>query len=75
MLEYLDRLHTRGIRFALSNVLENKGRKNDILIHWLKAHKEYRSILLNYDYSNSSYHGQKTGITKEVLIVNYETEG
>ena len=75
LLEYLDRLHTRGIRFALSNVLENKGRKNDILIHWLKAHKEYRSILLNYDYSNSSYHGQKTGITKEVLIVNYETEG
>lgn len=75
LLNYLDRLNKRGIRFALSNVLESKGRKNEILIKWIETHKEYRTIPLDYDYSNSNYHTKKAGVTKEVLVVNYETEG
>lgn len=31
LLEFLDRLNRRGIKFALSNVIEHKGKKNTIL--------------------------------------------
>ena len=34
LLNYLDELNQRGINFALSNVLESKGKKNELLIDW-----------------------------------------
>lgn len=73
LLDYLDELHRRGIRFALSNVLESKGRSNDILKAWIDKNSEiYRVIHLNYDYSNSNYHTkQRDSVTKEILVVNY----
>ena len=71
LLHYLDELDKKGIRFALSNVLESKGKKNDILAAWLAENERYRIIQLNYDYDNSNYHTKKGGVTKEVLVVNY----
>lgn len=72
LLRYLDELDSRGIRFALSNVLESKGKKNTILSEWIKRHKKFKAIPLNYDYSNSNYHTkQRDSITKEVLVINY----
>ena len=71
LLSYLEELDRRGIRFALSNVLESKGRKNVILDDWIKKHKKFKAIGLDYDYSNSNYHTKREGITKEVLVVNY----
>lgn len=71
LLSYLEELDKRGIRFALSNVLENKGRKNEILINWIRENEKFRTIPLDCDYSNSNYHTQREGITKEVLVVNY----
>ena len=69
LLKILDELNDRGVKFALSNVLEHKGIKNDTLIEWSKKYKVHH---LNYDYSNSSYHGKNTEEnTDEVLIVNY----
>ena len=69
LLLFLDRLNKRKIKFALSNVLTSKGRKNDILIEWAK---KYRVIHLDYSYSNSNYQTKdKSGATDEVLIVNY----
>ena len=35
LLKYLDKLHERGIRFALSNVLHSKGKENKLLIEWI----------------------------------------
>lgn len=64
---YLDAASARGIRFALSNVLEHKGRKNEILLSWAK---KYRIIALDYNYSNASYNTHK-GKSREVLVVNY----
>lgn len=74
LLEYLEQLDEEGIRFALSNVLESKGKKNDILADWINRNERFHMIELNYDYSNSNYHTQREGITKEVLIVNYTIE-
>ncbi len=67
LYDYLDKANKLGVRFALSNVLEHKGRINGPLIEWSK---KYRVIKLNSDYSNSSYNTKK-GNSREVLIVNY----
>lgn len=71
LLNYLEELDKKGIRFALSNVLESKGKKNVILSEWINQNKKFKAIPLNYDYTNSNYHTKKDGITKEVLVVNY----
>lgn len=66
---FLNRLDEKGVKFALSNVMEHKGRTNDILIEWAK---KYRVHYLDYNYKNSSYHGKKTEKkTQEVLVTNY----
>jgi len=70
LLEILDNVDKAGSRFALSNVLENKGKVNDILVEWTKKYNVHH---LNYDYSNSSYQtkDRTKNSTKEVLITNY----
>lgn len=73
LLHYLDNLHKRGIRFALSNVLQSKGRKNTLLIDWINNNLDkYHVIYLDYNYSNSNYQiKDRTLDTEEVLIINY----
>lgn len=71
LLSYLERLNKKGIRFALSNVIESKGKKNKILEDWIQK-QSFRAIPLDYNYSNSNYHTkQRDSITKEVLVINY----
>jgi len=67
LYSYLDKVNKQGIRFALSNVLEHKGKSNDILKEWVK---NYNITYFNFDYSNSNYQS-KRGKSKEVLITNY----
>jgi len=74
LLSYLERADEKGIRFALSNVLESKGKKNTILAGWLEKNPKFRVIFLQYDYSNSNYHTKREGVTKEVLVINYQAE-
>ncbi len=73
LLSYLDKLHERNIKFALSNVLSSKGKENKILIDWVNKNiGKYRVIYLDYTYSNSNYQTKdRTSKTEEVLIVNY----
>ena len=73
LLAFLDSLHEKGVRFALSNVLRSKGRENAILLEWLKRNKtRYRALPLHYTYANASYHTKdKRGSAEEVLVVNY----
>ena len=70
LLTLLDKADEKGIKFALSNVLENKGKSNDILKEWSK---KYNVIHLNNSYGNCNYHAKdKTNNgTDEVLIINY----
>lgn len=73
LLSYLDNLNRQGIRFALSNVLQSKGKENQLLIDWVNKNiDKYRVIYLDYNYSNSNYQTKdKSSKTDEVLIVNY----
>ena len=69
LLAMCDKLNVKGIRFALSNVLEHKGFENKILKEWSK---KYNINYLNYDYNNCNYQcNNKNNKTIEVLITNY----
>ena len=71
LLQFLDSLNNRGIHFALSNVLNHKGKENTILKEWL-TRNDYNLNQIQMDYSNSNYQvkGKDSG-TQEVLITNY----
>lgn len=70
LLAMCDKLNAKGVKFALSNVLEHKGLENEILKEWSK---EYNINYLNYDYNNCNYQNNdnKNNKTIEVLITNY----
>lgn len=65
----LDRLNNLGIKWAMSNVLENKGIKNIHIEEW--ATKNNYKII---DFENKQYSalGKGNAKSREVLIVNYE---
>jgi DNA adenine methylase len=70
LLELLDRLDAKGIRFALSNVLYHKGLSNDLLIEWSK---KYHIHYIDKTYSNCNYQfKERNAVTVEVLITNYK---
>lgn len=73
LLQFLDQLHAKKIRFVLSNVLYSKGKVNQILLEWLNLHKNiYFVNRLAYTYANANYQTkQKSGMADEMLIVNY----
>lgn len=72
LLSLLDSLNNKGVKFALSNVLEHKGNVNNLLSQWVFENK-YNLHYLNFSYSNSSYNTRKKGSfeSKEILITNY----
>lgn len=65
----LDTLNAKGYKWALSNVLEHKGKENLYLKEFCKKHNIY---YLDKNYKNCSYQCKSNDkITKEVLITNY----
>jgi len=73
LLKKLDELDKQGIKFALSNVLEHKGKSNSILKEWLKSNPKYKTNYLKFNYSNSNYQTlvRDKDASVEVLITNY----
>lgn len=76
LLVILENLHQRNIKFALSNVLEHKGKGNDILKNWLNENNFLKINYLRADYSNANYQTlvRDKNTSVEVLITNYEVE-
>ncbi|MEH7178458.1 DNA adenine methylase [Neobacillus vireti] len=70
LLELLDTLNKRKVKFALSNVLEKSEKKNTILEKWAA---NYHIHDLKMNYSNSNYQKKKETVIleREVLITNY----
>ncbi|WP_058892845.1 DNA adenine methylase [Campylobacter iguaniorum] len=71
LLDFLDILDGKNIKFALSNVLASKGKTNEILKFWLK-NRAYKTHHLKYKYSNSNYQTKdKISSSNEILVTNY----
>ena len=69
LLNILDDLNSRGVKFALSNVLVANDKKNDILTEWSK---KYTIYIIKNTFNNSNYRRKSKDDTIEVLITNYE---
>lgn len=70
LLNFLDKSDKQNVRFALSNVLEHKGKSNELLKEWSKKHNVH---ILNSNYGNCNYQtkDKSKDSTVEVLITNY----
>lgn len=66
LLELVNELNKKGVKFALSNITHYNGSKNDLLIEWMKKYKVH-NIKSNY----INYHDNTKKKIKEVLITNY----
>lgn len=66
LLTFIDGINKRKVKFALSNVIEYNGKKNQILTNWMKKYKVHK-IQSNY----INYHDNKQKVIKEVLITNF----
>ena len=69
LLNILDDLNSRGVKFALSNVLIANDRKNEILTEWSKKYIVYT---IKNSFNHSNYRRKKKDDTIEVLITNYK---
>ena len=65
LLNFIDNLDKKRVRFALSNVTHYNGSKNDLLIRWMKKYKIHK-IKSNY----INYHNNTKKKIKEVLVTN-----
>jgi DNA adenine methylase Dam len=65
----LDRLDKLGVRWAMSNVLENKGIKNEHIESWA-IRGGYK--IIDFEEKQYSALGKGNAKSREVLIVNYE---
>ena len=71
LLNILDILNARGIKFALSNVLRHEGKNNLVLQDWInRNHYVVHQLFMDYHYSNYQKKSKKADST-EVLITNY----
>lgn len=67
----LSELDSRGVKFALSNLLEHKGKFNYTLAEWVKE-RNYTVHDIKFNYNNCNYQTRnKENNTREVLVVNY----
>jgi site-specific DNA-adenine methylase len=69
LFQTLDFLNERGIKWALSNIIESKGNININLKSWIEKNK-YTIHELDFNYKNSNYQRKNKGKDVEVLITN-----
>jgi DNA adenine methylase len=66
LLDTLDELDRKGIKFALSNITTYNGKRNEKLLKWMQKYTAH-SVNSNY----ISYHDNTKKRITEVLITNY----
>ena len=73
LLNILDYLDSKKIKFALSNVIKHKGKENNILLDWLNKNASHEINYINKSYANSNYQtiDKRKNSSVEVLITNY----
>lgn len=67
----MQQLTKQNVRYALSNVINHKGKSNELLKDFINNNENRLHVhFLDYNYNNASYNTKKDGST-EVLITNY----
>ena len=66
LLQTLDNLNEKGVKFAISNITHYKGKENSQFIDWSEKYNSYQ-IKSNY----ISYHDNTIKKFNEVLVTNY----
>lgn len=61
LLSFLERIHNKGARFMLSNVITHKGKENKLLKDWIKRN----------NFKVIAYNKKARGKREEVIVVNY----
>lgn len=70
LLNWLDKLSQRGVRFALSANKSCRGKTNDILLRWLEEHPDYNVHSFDdFDYCPC---GKGKSNVHEILVTNYK---
>ncbi|GHU75119.1 hypothetical protein FACS1894188_05270 [Clostridia bacterium] len=67
LIALLDKLNENSVKFAISNLTEHKGKKNEIFLKWASRYN-IKEISSNY----ISYHDNTIKNSKEVLVRNYD---
>lgn len=71
LVELLDELDRRGVKFALSNVLAKAGSENGVLKGWLERNPQMAVHEMDYHYRSCSYNKKdRDAHEREVLITN-----
>lgn len=65
---YCEFLNSQNVKFAISNVFENRGKPNNMLIDWCREHDWN---VFKFDSHSYSPCGRGNSNAKEVLITNY----
>lgn len=61
LLHFLEKMDKKGVKFMLSNVMEHKNRKNELLINWINKN----------NYKVIQYNGKARKNRNEIIVVNY----
>lgn len=67
LLDLLDNLNAKNVRFAISNLIEDKGKRNIIFEKWAQKYNIHEISSSYLDYHNNT----KTENHREVLVTNY----
>ncbi len=67
LINFLEKLNEKNIKFAISNVTHYKGKTNKIFLEWSKKYHSY-NIKSNY----ISYHDNTNKVFNEVLVTNFK---
>lgn len=70
LYDVMKKLKERNIRFALSNVIEHKGKSHELLREFVDSEGLYINDL-DFHYNNSSYNKKNRNGSREVLVTNY----
>jgi site-specific DNA-adenine methylase len=71
LYDLLDAMSAKGIRWALSSVLNNKGKYNDTLAKWISNNSYHVNWFTNHTYSAC---GKGNSHAEEILVANYTPE-
>lgn len=73
LLEYILRANQLGFKFALSNVIQHRGKTNTILANWIEQNNFNVFEITNDGYSHCTHTvSQDAAPTREIVVTNYE---